>query len=52
MGYSNVAFFKTLTWANSRERHLEVSLRRPLFGTEPVGMGSLGHEGAIVYLLC
>ena len=51
MGLSNVAYFKTLTWANSLERHLEVQLRRPLFGTKPVEMGSLGHEQAIVDLL-
>ena len=51
MGLSNVAYFKTLTWANSLERHLEVQLRRPLFGTKPVEMGALGHEQAIVDLL-
>lgn len=51
MGLSNVGYFKVLTWANSMERHLEVQLRRPLFGTQPVEMGSLGHEQAIVELI-
>ncbi len=51
MGLANVGYFKALTWANSREHHLELQLRRPLFGTEPVEMGSLGHEQAIVDLL-
>lgn len=51
MALSNVAYFKVLTWANSMERHLEVQLRRPLFGTDPVEMGSLGHEKAIVDLI-
>ncbi|MEM7748088.1 MAG: MbnH family di-heme enzyme [Pseudomonadota bacterium] len=51
MGLTNVAYFQALTWANSSERHLELQLRRPLFGTKPVEMGSLGHEQAIVDLL-
>ncbi|MEM9354735.1 MAG: MbnH family di-heme enzyme [Pseudomonadota bacterium] len=51
MGLANVAYFQALTWANSRERDLELQLRRPLFGTKPVEMGSLGHEQAIVDLL-
>ncbi len=51
MGLTNVGYFKTLTWANSGEQHLEIQLRRPLFGTKPVEMGSLGHERAIIDLL-
>ena len=51
MALANVGYFKALTWADHKQRHLEIQLRRPLFGNNPVEMGSKGHEHAILTLI-
>lgn len=48
MTLANIAYFKSLTWANPRETELEQQLLRPLFGDDPVEMGASGHEVPIL----
>lgn len=41
---ANVGYLKRLGWAQPNAERLEVQLRRPMFGENPVEMGTLGHE--------
>lgn len=41
---ANVGYLKRLGWAQPRPERLEVQLLRPMFGENPVEMGTLGHE--------
>lgn len=44
----NVAYYRSLTWANPELVRLEDQLRQPLFGTTPVEMGAAGREHEIL----
>lgn len=41
---ANVAYLSRFGWAQPKLEPLEVQLRRPMFGENPVEMGTLGHE--------
>lgn len=44
---ANAAYFPTLTWANPNFTRIELQVLAPLFGTEPLEMGSGGREDEI-----
>jgi cytochrome c peroxidase len=44
----NVAFNRSLTWANDEIVTLERQILLPLFGEQPIEMGAGGHETAIL----
>lgn len=44
----NVAFNRSLTWANDEIVTLERQILLPLFGEQPIEMGAGGHEAAIL----
>ena len=41
---TNVAYLTRFGWAQPKPERLEVQLRRPMFGEDPIEMGTLGHE--------
>ncbi|MGI9478363.1 MAG: MbnH family di-heme enzyme [Hyphomicrobiaceae bacterium] len=41
---TNVAYLSRFGWAQPKHEVLEVQLRRPMFGENPIEMGTLGHE--------
>lgn len=41
---ANVGYLKRLGWAQPKAERLEEQLRRPMFGDNPVEMGTRGHE--------
>lgn len=41
---TNVAYLSRFGWAQPKREPLEVQLRRPMFGENPIEMGTLGHE--------
>jgi cytochrome c peroxidase len=41
---ANVAYLARFGWAQPKSEPLEVQLRRPMFGENPIEMGTLGHE--------
>jgi cytochrome c peroxidase len=45
---TNVSYLKLFGWANPDAEPLEVQLRRPMFGENPVEMGTLGHETPVL----
>ncbi|MEO1104717.1 MAG: MbnH family di-heme enzyme [Pseudomonadota bacterium] len=47
MGLANVAYMPVLTWANPHMTSLEFQALVPLFGEDPVEMGSAGREQEI-----
>ena len=51
MSIINVAYMKTLTWANPNEVHLEDQARVPMFGIHPIEMGSKGQEDKVILFL-
>lgn len=44
---ANAGYFPTLTWANPNFTRIELQVLAPLFGTEPLEMGSGGREDEI-----
>ncbi|MBN9022006.1 MAG: di-heme enzyme [Rhizobiales bacterium] len=44
---ANSGYFPTLTWANPHFTRIELQMLAPLFGTEPLEMGSAGREDEI-----
>lgn len=51
MGLANVGYASTLTWANPVVRELERQALVPLFGEDPVELGLVGMEDALVQRL-
>lgn len=51
MAIVNVAYMKTLTWANPKEVRLEDQAKVPLFGIHPIEMGTKGQEGKVILFL-
>ncbi|NVK72002.1 MAG: di-heme enzyme [Oceanospirillaceae bacterium] len=51
MAIVNVAYMKTLTWANPKEVRLEDQAKVPMFGEHPIEMGSKGQEDKVILFL-
>lgn len=51
MAIVNVAYMKTLTWANPNEVRLEDQAKVPIFGTHPIEMDTKGQEGKVILFL-
>ena len=51
MSIVNVAYMKTLTWANPNEVRLEDQANVPIFGTHPIEMDTKGQEEKVILFL-
>ncbi|QUX90308.1 di-heme enzyme [Marinomonas sp. A3A] len=51
MAIVNVAYMKTLTWANPNEVRLEDQAKVPIFGVHPIEMDTKGQEDKVILFL-
>lgn len=51
MAIVNVAYMKTLTWANPKEVRLEEQAKVPMFGNHPIEMGTKDQEDKVILFL-